>query len=217
VIITKLKVQKKNPSRFNLFTNGEFVAGISSTTLAKFALYEGKNISEKELEEILYQELKQRFLERLVAYVVRSPRSIYQANLYLTKVQYKKKDIWYNSEISIDFENMFEEIISKLVEQKLLDDLDFARLFVESRLRTRPRGKSVLISELISKGVNTDIAREICEELVEDEYALLERVFRKHFKNERIELSNRRHISYLSRKGFSYDLIKTFIQNESEE
>ncbi|MCD4756384.1 RecX family transcriptional regulator [bacterium] len=217
MIITELKPQKKNPSRFNLSTNGEFRAGISATTLAKFTLYEGKNISEKDLEELLFQELRQRFLERLVEYIVRSPRSIFQANTYLKRIQYKKKDVWYSSEIFIDFEHMFEEIISKLVEQKLLDDENYAMLFVESRIRTRPRGKRVLISELVSKGVNMDIAREVCDELVDDEYELLERVFRKHFKDERIEISNRKQMTYLSRKGFSYDLIKSFVQNESKE
>jgi len=217
VIITELKPQKKNPSRFNLSTNGEFVAGISATTLAKFTLYEGKSISEEELEELLYQELKQRFQERLIQYILRSPRSIFQAKRYLKNVAYKKKDIWYNSEHQINLESMFNEIVDKLIEQKLLDDQEYARLFVQSRLRTRPRGKRVLISELISKGINTDMARDTCDELVEDEYGLLEKVFRKHFKNEKIEISNRKQMRYLSSKGFSYDLIKTFIQNESEK
>lgn len=217
MIITELKPQKKNPSRFNLFLNGEFLAGVSATTLAKFTLYEGKVLSDKEIEDLLYQELKQRFLNRLVEYVIRSPRSIFQAKRYLKNVQFKKKDSWYNSENTIDFELMFEEIVIQLEDQKLLNDREFAKLFIESRVRSRPRGKSVLISELVSKGVHSDMAKEICNELIDDEYSLLQKTFRKHFKNEKIELSNRKQINYLLRKGFPYDLIKTFIQNEFEK
>ena len=217
MIITELRPQKKNPSRYNLFLNGEFLAGVSTTTLAKFTLYEGKILSEKEVEDLLYQELKQRFLERLIGYVVRSPRSISQAKRYLKNVQYKKKDSWYNSENTINFELMFEEIVTQLEEQKLLNDREFAKLFIESRIRSRPRGKSVLISELVSKGVHIDIAREICNELIGDESNLLEKTFRKHFKNEKMVITNKKQINYLLRKGFPYDLIKTFAQNEYEE
>ncbi len=215
MLITELKSQKRNPSRFNLSLNGEFVAGISATTLAKFTLYEGKSIDQPLLDELLYTELKQRFLERLVGYVTRSPKSVFQSKQYLKNLAYKKKDDWYNSQQDIDFDKMNEEIINQFVEQRLLDDKEYATMFVQSRLRSKPRGKLVLVSELISKGINTDLAREVCEELVEDEYSVLAKAFTKHFKNETIDINNQKQINYLARKGFRYDLIKQYAQNES--
>lgn len=217
MIITELKPQKKNPSRFNLSINGEFVAGISATTLAKFTLYQGKKIDQPMLDDLLYQELKQRFLERLVGYITRSPKSIFQAKQYLKNVEYKKRDDWYGKDQNIDFEKMFEEIVNQLEEQRLLSDRDFAKAFVESRLRSKPRGKSVLISELMGKGINTEIAREICDELVQDECSILKQAFTKHFKNEKFDIDNQKHFNYLYRKGFSYDLIKEFAKNESSK
>ena len=51
----------------------------------------------------------------------------------------------------------------------LLDDEAVAAAFVRDRLRHRPRGRSRLISELRSKGVDADLASDAIERVFEDE------------------------------------------------
>jgi regulatory protein len=217
VIITKLEQQKKSTSRLNLYIDNQFLAGISSNTLTKFNLYKGKEITQKELNEILHQELKQRFLDRAVSYLIRAPKTESHLRRYLNELKYKKKGQWYDEDIEINFEQIFNEIIDYLKDIKLLDDEKFAQLFVESRIKNKPRGKFVLVSELISKGVDKEIARKVCDELIEDEYDILKRTFYKKYKSYNLDLSDSKKISYLQRKGFSYDLIKKFAESESEE
>jgi regulatory protein len=217
VIVTKLEQQKRNASRFNLYIDDQFFAGISSNTLAKFNLYKGKEIKEELLEEILYQELKCRFTDRAINYIARAPKTKFRIGRYLRELQYKKKGKWFDEEANIDFEKIFGEIVEKLEEMNLLDDEEFARLFVESRIKNRPRGKFVLVSELIGKGVDKEIAIKVCDELIEDEYDILKRTFYKRYKSEELDLEDRKKVAYLQRKGFSYDLIKKFAKSEPRE
>lgn len=215
--ITKLEQQKRNVSRFNLYIDDQFLAGISSNTLAKFNLYKGKELEERILEEILYQELKQRFLERAVNYLTRAPKTNFQLTKYLRDLQYKKKGQWFDEDANINFEKIFNEIVEHLEEMRLLDDENYATLFVESRIKNRPRGKFVLVSELIGKGVDKEIAIKVCDELIEDDYDILKKTYYKRYKEQAFDLKDRKKIAYLQRKGFSYDLIKKFANSESKE
>ena len=173
MIITDIQQQKKNTSRFNLYIDSKFYAGISANTLAKFNLYKDKETDESTLQSILYQDLKQRFLDRVINNIVKSPKTEFQVRRYLNEVNYKKKGVWFDKEIELNFEEMVNEIIVKLKDLELLDDRNYARLFIESRIRNKPRGKYILISELVSKGVDKNIAKEVCDELIEDEYDIL--------------------------------------------
>jgi regulatory protein len=217
VIITDVQQQKRNTSRFNLYIDNKFYAGISANTLAKFSLYKDKEIDEKELQKVLYQDLKQRFTDRAINNIARSPKTEFQIRKYLNELSYKKKGDWFDKEIDIDFEEMFKNIISNLKELELLDDRNYAQLFIESRIKNKPRGKYILVSELISKGVDKNIAKEVCDELIEDEYDLLKRTYYKKYKTYNLDLGDTKRIQYLQRKGFSYDLIKNFSKDESAE
>ena len=74
--------------------------------------------------------------------------------------------------------------------------------------------RQILQSELMSKGVEANLAREKVEELVEDEYDMLKRIYLKKYGNEKMDLSDSKKIDFLRRKGFNWDLINQFINNE---
>jgi regulatory protein len=52
---------------------------------------------------------------------------------------------------------LVDEVIVRLVEMRYLDDEEFARAWVESRDRARPRGENALRRELALKGVPRDV------------------------------------------------------------
>ncbi len=54
-----------------------------------------------------------------------------------------------------------DEVIARLVEMRYLDDRDFARAWVESRDRAKPRGAVALRRELQLKGVPADTIAEV--------------------------------------------------------
>jgi regulatory protein len=213
--VTKLSSQKKDSSRVNVYIDEEFFCGLSLDLVAKFNLYDDKEVDVKELDEILFEELKARFSQRALSYVSKTLKTEFQLRRYLKTLSFKKKGSWYNDIDKAKLEEIFNEAIKKLDEYGYINDEEFAEQFILSRIKNRPRGKMVLVSELMSKGVDKELARKKVEELVEDEYEVLERTYRKKFNEEKITIRDRKKIDYLKRKGFSWDLIKKLIDNES--
>lgn len=61
------------------------------------------------------------------------------------------------------------ETVEWLLERSLLDDEEFARLFLEDRIRRRPRGSFALVRELVKRGVARATAEEVMEKVFADE------------------------------------------------
>jgi regulatory protein len=58
-------------------------------------------------------------------------------------------------------EGLVEDVVARLVEVGYLDDAQFARTWVESRDRARPRGEIALRRELALKGIARDTVDEV--------------------------------------------------------
>ena len=56
---------------------------------------------------------------------------------------------------------LVEDVVTRLVEMDYLDDAQFARAWVESRDRARPRGETALRRELAIKGITRDVTDEV--------------------------------------------------------
>jgi recX family len=106
---------------------------------------------------------------------------------------------------------MIESIVSRLESQNYINDHDFARYFVENRHQNKGISTKRLIQELKTKGVSNEIIEQTLIDddsghLVRDEEIEIEKMIRKQLK----KTSDRQKlIAYLARQGFSYDLIKS--------
>jgi len=108
------------------------------------------------------------------------------------------------------------DIIELLTEKRYLDDVAFARFWVNSRLAVKPIGKKLLILELRKKGVKLSVIEQVLDQF-EDEYNELElarslaekrlEILRKNPKLEEKTIMKRLY-DYLGRRGFSYEIIK---------
>lgn len=208
MIVSKLEYQKRDPKRVNLYIDGKFYCGISIDTLAKHSLYDGLVIEEDVLNNILVEEISLRFWNRVLEYISKSPKSEFQILKYLKELRFKKKGIWYKEDLEIEWDTLFSKTVERLKKYKYIDDENFARMFVQSRLRVKPRGKSVLVGELLSKGVSKDIAQRVCDEEVEDEYDVLKKTFEKKYRGKKFDIKDSKMVNFLLRKGFSWDLIQ---------
>ena len=63
------------------------------------------------------------------------------------------------------------EAVARLKELRLLDDADFARAWVEERMRRKGSGPEVLRAELRAKGVDPEVTEEALAEALPDEAA----------------------------------------------
>ena len=58
-------------------------------------------------------------------------------------------------------DELVEGVVARLVNLGMLDDVDFARAWVESRDRARPRGERALRQELAAKGIDRETIGEV--------------------------------------------------------
>lgn len=109
-----------------------------------------------------------------------------------------------------------EAVLDQLEIEGLLNDLEFAQLWSESRQRQKKMSKRIISQELRTKGVSQDIIDEVIAEIDDESeyklaYALAERKYRScsHLEPEKIYS---RISGALSRKGFSGGLTSRIIR-----
>lgn len=103
-------------------------------------------------------------------------------------------------------------VLSKLEEHGYIDDLRFARRFVEGRQARRPSGRRALAWELKRKGVGRETAESALQELLTEEAELkmaVEVLRRRLSRAQDVdERARRRLYGLLSRRGFDHDTIR---------
>lgn len=108
-------------------------------------------------------------------------------------------------------------IITKLKEQRFLDDKEFTKWWIEQRTLIKPTGLRVIKMELKQKGIDRELVDEILqnsEDLVHDELEMARKLVEK--KIDKLRNLDRQKIyqklgGFLSRRGFDYDTIKKAI------
>lgn len=114
---------------------------------------------------------------------------------------------------------IIETIIERLKKQKFLDDESFARAWIVSRARLKPKGKQLLKIELQQKGIAKEIIETVLNEINEelpDEVTqakkLIARRMEKLGQQPRQEIYNKVG-SFLARRGFKWEVIKKAIDS----
>lgn len=151
----------------------------------------------------------QKYLALVYRYLTIRSRSEKEVRDYLTKKQAEHETIEY--------------IIKLLYEQKFLNDEAFARSWVRSRARFKPRGKRALAMELKQKGISKELIEKILSEEDEelpDELAQAKSLITKRIA--KVKDLPRQEIyakigAFLGRRGFEWDIIKKAIDDALAE
>lgn len=109
-----------------------------------------------------------------------------------------------------------EAAIARLLEQKLLDDAEFARQFVRAKVVGAGASRFRVVQELGRKGVARGLAEEAVQSLKDDEgvdpsaaiHQVAEKKWRSLSKLDEVT-AKRRLYAFLARRGFNPDEIRT--------
>ena len=108
------------------------------------------------------------------------------------------------------------DVLDRLERSKLIDDLEFARVWSRTRLSSKKISKRVLAQELRKKEVAEDLIAIALDEIsVDEEYeAALQLGERKarSLANYAEEIRERRITSALARKGYNYSVISRVLR-----
>lgn len=114
-------------------------------------------------------------------------------------------------------DGVIDRVIQKLKEKKFINDEEFAKGFLESRLRFKPRSIRLIKLELKKKGISDDIIQTIIHDskfMIHSDLEQAKRLVEKRLP--RYKGLGRQKIyekmgRYLASKGFDWDTIKKSI------
>lgn len=125
----------------------------------------------------------------------------------------KLKDLGYEADL-IDW------TVGRLLEQKYLDDADFAKLWTEQRIQYQRKGRNAVRYELAQKGLSRDeISKALSAVDTEEEMEGALIVGRKKWKTvsgERMD-RKRKTMAFLLRRGYPSSLVNDVMRRLSEE
>lgn len=110
-----------------------------------------------------------------------------------------------------------EKVIAKLKEQKFINDEEFARWWIESRTRFKPRSLRLIKLELRQKGISQDTTEKVINDLrftINDDLEQAKELIKKRI--ERFRNLSKQEIyqklgGFLARRGFDWETIKQVI------
>jgi SOS response regulatory protein OraA/RecX len=83
-------------------------------------------------------------------YLAERSRTVHQTRAHLEKLGYRPE--------------LCGQVVARLVELGYLDDVGYARAWVEARDRSRPRGEVALRRELVQRGVEPEVVQAVLSE-----------------------------------------------------
>ena len=139
--------------------------------------------------------------EAAVLYLGNRPRSVSEIRRHLHGKRYDDEAI--------------DGAIDKLRAQRYVNDLDFAKYWIEQRSRFRPKGDRALVSELTNKGVARETINIALGELpAESETDRARRAIGRSITRWQVldpaERKRKIH-AFLAARGFDYDVIEEVI------
>lgn len=211
--ITQVEPQKKNIHRFNIYLDGQFAFGADENLVVEHRLVVGKEISQRQLEDLLFEAGMDKLMERMYRLFNIRQRSEKEVKNYLRELNFKRKikDQEGVSEVGIEF------LINRLRQKGLLNDLVFARAWVEARRFYKKKGIIALKSELFQKGIDREIIEQVLNEKGQGEsekeiaiQALGKKL--KVWQNLPSLEFKKKAYGYLTRCGFEYSIIREVIE-----
>ena len=202
-----LKPQRKNPERTSVYINGRYAFSVDKKTLSQLGLYEQQEISKPELDKLIYEAEKQKakdYAFRLLSFRMRARKEM--------ENRLQRKEFT---------ESVISDVIKELESLGLINDNKFAQAFVSDRLNLGLKGKRLIFAELIKKGViNQNIKSALNEISESQEQEVCKRLIQK-FENRYKSLpeyeKKQKLYALLTRRGFSYPIIKKALKIEEQE
>lgn len=200
--ITALKLQKRNKNRVSVYLDGSYSFGLSKIVAAWLTI--GQELTDEKIAELREKDRVEIALQRALNFLSYRPRSEEEVRRNLNKHGYP--------------EDLINTIIKRLRQGRLLDDANFAELWIENRSEFRPRGRSLLRMELRQKGIPDQVIEEKLGNLDEEElaYRAAQKGARKYRRLEWQEF-RRKMNGYLARRGFNYGIISIILPKVWEE
>ncbi|MBU2445846.1 MAG: recombination regulator RecX, partial [Bacteroidetes bacterium] len=198
------KIEKKgNRVKISFFQSETLL--LSKETFNKYPLYINQTITEEFLNELNFYDQLQNSKQIALRYLAIRNHSSFEIKQKLSR------------------KNLSKDIITKTVEYLfdvgLLDDEKFTHDYATELSKRKHFGINRIKIELSRKGISDSIIKEVTKELLNDpdnekkNLELAAAKYLRHLPEKLNPAEKQKLVNHLFRKGFSWDLIREFINN----
>lgn len=202
--ITSLKIQARNKNRVNVYLDEKFAFGLVKIEAIRLRL--GQELTEADITRLKNADDAEMTYEKTLNFLSYRQRSEVEIRRYL-----KKKEAP---------EDQIEAIVTRLKGAGLLNDSNFAEMWVDNRTTFKPKAKRVLKAELRAKGVPAaEIEAAVAN--VDEEQAARQLAQARAPRLRRQKLNKqdfkKKLGEYLARRGFTYEIISAAVEEAWNE
>jgi len=196
--ITGIRPQKHNSDRLNIELDGEFAFGLSRIVAAWLKV--GDTLSEERIASLTKSDASEEAYQKALRFLDYRPRTEKEIRQKLIQKGFDVEDI--------------DLVLQKLQNANLVQDQQFAIMWIENRNEFHPRSQRLMRLELRNKGVSNQMIETALAESLEDEELATRAAIKYARKLDPQDwITFRKRLSaYLARRGFSYGTIAPVVR-----
>lgn len=190
-------IRCKNKLKSIIYLSDDTSFDVINEIILKEHIYEGKEISLSEIEHLKNASIILEAERCAFSILSNGMESQYTLGLKLQKKRFDKEII--------------EKTVTRLKEEKYLNDREYARAWVSSRIQTHPEGKKAFLAGLLKKGINYDDAKSVIDSMITDEIeiemikVLVEKLIDHAKSHDKIA-------KLLISRGFRYNIVRNILK-----
>ena len=199
--ITEIKAQIKNPTRCNIYLDGQYFCALELETVMRNRLRAGVMIDENRLSEMQAESETSRALDRALNFISASQKTQKQIEDYLRSKGYT--------------DQVVSAVIEKMLGYGYIDDEAYAKSY--SKFTSAKKGRRLIALELKRKGVkDADISSAVAE--IDGEEEAAKAIAEKYMRGKTKDKANiYKCYKHLISKGFDYDTAKSAVDGIDDE
>jgi regulatory protein len=207
MIITAITPQKRVRTRCNIFLDGVYAFALPLELVVKNHLKVDISLTTEQVNKLVREGDFAHWYNQALLLISGRPRSEKELRNY-----FQRKKV--GSETA-------KEVLKILADKNLINDSDYAKWHVEQRIVFRPKSRRLLRQELMQKGIASDTAETLINQLISPEneieiaYALVQKKYQQ-WQQLDVETKRRKIAGFLGRRGFGWEVINVVLKRLSE-
>ena len=153
--ITKILRKKARQPLYAVYVDGSLAFDLSDEVLMKSGLKTGDRIDEQAVERLTTSEAYHRACQFAVNYLSYRPRSSKEVQDHLRRKGYAT--------------DLGKKVVGQLQKSGMINDMEFARMFVRDRLKRKHVGKAWMRRALYEKGIPSHTVEKVFKEYISDD------------------------------------------------
>jgi regulatory protein len=214
--ITDISIQLKNPDRVNVSVDGKYRFSLDIYQVSELGIKRGQEYSEDDITLFETESQFGKLYGRALEYCLMRPHSAREVRDYLWKKtrpsRIRLKEGGFMEKPGVPKE-LTERVFDRLQDKGYIDDERFTRFWVENRNQRKGVSQRKLVQELRGKGVEQSVIDDVMTNSSRSDETELRKVIEK--KASRYS-DRQKFMQYLVRQGFSYDDVKTALEETSD-